>query len=160
MATEQQMAIGAVDELGAFAEAAHDGVALRHGLPCGGADVIGAENHLGDFLVCGPGSAAIDDPKHLAEIASAVRAHAHVGRWSSSVKRRREPPDRIHAILDKMIEEDRCRYRSCWLMVAEAQGREALIGDFDVEIVPFGRKVRVRVWQGENRAIGCKVPRG
>ena len=160
MVAEQQMAIGALHELRAFAESAHDGIALRHGLPCGGADMIGAENNLGDFLVRGSGSAAIEDSKHLAEIASAVGADAHVGHWSSVVKCRREPPDRIHAILDKMIEEGRCRHRPSWLMVAKAYGREMLIGNFDVEVVPFRGSARWRIGQGEDRAIGCKVPRG
>src|SRR3546814_9402437 len=47
-----------------------------------------------------------------------------------------------------------------WLMVAEAQDREALMGDFDVEVMPFGRSVGRRIGQGEDGAIRCKAPRG
>jgi hypothetical protein len=39
-------------------------------------------------------------------------------------------------------------------MGAEAECREALIGDFDVEVVPFGRLMRAHIWQRENGAIG------
>src|SRR3546814_1074576 len=60
-----------------------------------------------------PISAAIEDSKHLAKIASAVGADAHVGHWSSAMKRRREPSDRIQAILDKMRSEERRVGKEC-----------------------------------------------
>lgn len=108
---EQECAISALNQPHALAEAAHGGVPLRHGFPCGGVDALGAEDDLCDFLVGGAGAATIDHPQHLAEIAPAVLTDALVGHRSSEAQGGRESSDGIRSIVKETIKEGSCRHR-------------------------------------------------
>jgi len=138
MVTVEEGAIGALHVLHAFAETPHDGVALGHGFPCCGADVIGTKNDLGDLLEGRAGPTPVDHPQHLPEIVPAVRGDAQVFDGSPPVYGVRESSDRIETILQEAVKKGYGCDRSRRYLRARAQGWKPMYTDIDEEEMALG----------------------
>lgn len=94
----QQFAIAPGDHGAGTAQQPHHGVSGGRGLPLVAGELSGPEDDLGDFLLGGAGSYAVDRLKHATGARQLLPGHTCVGRNTAPVERRQEAGHGLDAI--------------------------------------------------------------